>query len=124
MPPEGPIEAPGGSLESSTQIGRKRHMNDAFEILDHQPTLWPRWQLGRDELGKETEEQHWFLFERAGYDGQLGYARAACQYLPGREWVGRAPRAWSPEPAEATRLCPDCMEVSLQYGLRCAQPDS
>jgi len=97
-------------------------MEDVFELLDHQPSLWPKWAVGRDADDRPTSEQHMFIFERAGYDGSLGHVRAACQFLDGRPWVGRAPAVWSP-PATVL-LCYDCMEVSLQHGIRRTLSDS
>lgn len=97
-------------------------MEHVLELLDHQPPAWPQWKRGRNADDRPTDEQHMFLFERAGFDGSLGHVRAACQYIDGCPWVGPAPAVWSPPPTVV--LCLDCMEVSLQHKIRRAQTDS
>lgn len=94
-------------------------MSFVFELLDNQPSDWPRWEYGREADDMPTAEQHCFLFEPLGYDGSAGIARAACQFIDGAKWVGRMP---SPiDLPGGVSLCHTCMEISLQHMLSCEQ---
>lgn len=93
-------------------------MEYVLELLDDQPHPWPRWEIGLHSDDEPTLDQHLFVFERIGFDGTAGLARAACQYLNGTQWVGR-----SVTPIDlpgGVHLCYDCMEVSLQHKIRAA----
>lgn len=88
----------------------------AFDLLDNQPSLWPKWQLARDSHGRLQYVKHMFLFEPFEFEG-LGRPIPACRFVDGAEWVERAPKFDQALASDGDPLCLDCMEVSLQHGL-------
>lgn len=95
-------------------------MQHALNLLTQQPTLWPKWEIGRDADDQPTAEKHMFIFDPSEFGQGFGRAIAACQFVGGAAWIGRLK---SGQPSEVfssigTPACSDCMEIALQHVLQ------
>lgn len=92
-------------------------MNEAFELLDIQSSPWPRWRRGYIE-DDATEHRHMWLFEPFAVLGntRAGMPVSACHFRPGADFVQYDDGNLAGH--EQAPLCPECLEVDLQYGLR------
>lgn len=92
-------------------------MEHAFNLLDHQPSGCPRWEICQNASGKTIYVKHMFLFEADEFGREWGRLIPACRFVDGAEWVGRADSIERELSSDSDPLCQDCMEVSLQHGL-------
>lgn len=85
-------------------------MEEAFDLLDNQPTGFPKWQLGVNAEGENLWVKHMFIADE-------DVVVPGCRFVPGAEWVGRASKWDQMLASDGDPLCQDCIEVYLQHGL-------